>query len=212
MGSHAPNFGASHSPDKPFYGPKPVQASHFLSPTKPDVQVPKEEKPLIETPKAVGLVADKQATPNSIVRRKYEMCKNWREKGSCRYGDKCLFAHGEHELSRRQSAESSTENKQESPQKKDQAEINSVKLAHPEVTAISLDENSKAEADKENKNEEQLVSEDSARKVIMPEEAKVLESMENMEAIEVSGRKQCFGEELTRPNSSAAELQTNTSS
>ena len=75
-----------------------------------------------------------------------------------------------------------------------------------------MDETSKAEADKENKNEEQLVSEDSARKVIMPEEAKVLESMENMEAIEVSGRKQCFGEELTRPNSSAAELQTNTSS
>ncbi len=35
------------------------------------------------------------------------MCKNWREKGSCRYGDKCLFAHGEHELSRRQSTENS---------------------------------------------------------------------------------------------------------
>jgi hypothetical protein len=43
------------------------------------------------------------------------MCKNWREKGTCRYGDKCLFAHGEHELSRRQSAENSTE----SPAKKE---------------------------------------------------------------------------------------------
>ena len=118
------------------------------------------------------------------------MCKNWREKRTCRYGDKCLFAHGEHELSRRQSAESSTENKQDSPQKKDQTDITSVKIVHPEVTAISLDENSKAEADKENKKEEQIVSEDSARgKVIMPEEAKVLESMENMETSEISARK-----------------------
>ncbi len=45
------------------------------------------------------------------------MCKNWREKGSCRYGDKCLFAHGEHELSRKQSTENSTDNKDESPKK-----------------------------------------------------------------------------------------------
>ena len=51
-------------------------------------------------------------------------------------------------------------------------------------------ENSKAEADKENKNEEQIVSEDSARgKVMLPEEAKVLESMENMETSEISARK-----------------------
>ncbi len=82
-----------------------------------------EDKHAMATPKPVELIAEKQATPNSIIRRKYEMCKNWREKGTCRYGDKCLFAHGEHELSRRQSAESSTENKQESPQKKDQTEI-----------------------------------------------------------------------------------------
>ncbi len=39
------------------------------------------------------------------------MCKNWREKGACRYGDKCLFAHGEHELSRRQSIETNDANK-----------------------------------------------------------------------------------------------------
>jgi hypothetical protein len=26
------------------------------------------------------------------------MCKNWREKGQCRYGDRCLFAHGYDEL------------------------------------------------------------------------------------------------------------------
>lgn len=29
------------------------------------------------------------------------MCKNFREKGTCKYGDKCLFAHGDHELTRR---------------------------------------------------------------------------------------------------------------
>ena len=39
-----------------------------------------------------------------MVRRlKYEMCKNWREKGSCKYGDKCLFAHGQGELTKRSS-------------------------------------------------------------------------------------------------------------
>lgn len=35
-------------------------------------------------------------------RKKYEMCKNFREKGNCKYGDKCLFAHGDHEISRRE--------------------------------------------------------------------------------------------------------------
>ena len=32
------------------------------------------------------------------------MCKNWRERGSCKYGDKCLFAHGEKELTKRSTA------------------------------------------------------------------------------------------------------------
>ena len=43
------------------------------------------------------------------------MCKNWREKGSCRYGDKCLFAHGDHELSRRQSTENSETKEAKNP-------------------------------------------------------------------------------------------------
>ena len=34
------------------------------------------------------------------------MCKNWRERGDCKYGDKCLFAHGEDELTKRGSAKS----------------------------------------------------------------------------------------------------------
>jgi len=29
------------------------------------------------------------------------MCKNWKDKGSCKYGDKCLFAHGTAELTKR---------------------------------------------------------------------------------------------------------------
>jgi hypothetical protein len=32
------------------------------------------------------------------MRKKYEICKNFVETGECKYGEKCLFAHGEHEL------------------------------------------------------------------------------------------------------------------
>jgi hypothetical protein len=43
-----------------------------------------------------------EAAKAPVVRRlKYEMCKNFREKGDCKYGDRCLFAHGDHELTRR---------------------------------------------------------------------------------------------------------------
>lgn len=38
------------------------------------------------------------SSAKSIVRLKYEMCKNFKETGSCKYGDRCLFAHGDHEL------------------------------------------------------------------------------------------------------------------
>lgn len=27
-----------------------------------------------------------------------ELCRSWKESGSCRYGSKCQFAHGEKEL------------------------------------------------------------------------------------------------------------------
>ena len=43
-----------------------------------------------------------------IVRLKYEMCKNFKETGSCKYGDRCLFAHGDHELINRAAPSSST--------------------------------------------------------------------------------------------------------
>jgi hypothetical protein len=32
---------------------------------------------------------------------KFELCKNFMEKGDCKYGPRCLFAHGEHEMFRR---------------------------------------------------------------------------------------------------------------
>jgi hypothetical protein len=37
------------------------------------------------------------------------MCKNFREKGVCKYGDRCLFAHGDHELVKRGPAGSKPE-------------------------------------------------------------------------------------------------------
>ena len=51
------------------------------------------------------------APKSGVVRLKYEMCKNFREKGTCKYGDRCLFAHGDHELTKRgtQAAASSKE-------------------------------------------------------------------------------------------------------
>lgn len=45
------------------------------------------------------------------------MCKNFREKGVCKYGDRCLFAHGDHELTRRQSDEDKTEKSKSSSDK-----------------------------------------------------------------------------------------------
>jgi len=42
------------------------------------------------------------SSPPAVVRLKFEMCKNWKEKGVCKYGEKCLFAHGEKELTKRQ--------------------------------------------------------------------------------------------------------------
>ena len=32
------------------------------------------------------------------------MCKNYREKGFCKFGDKCTFAHGKDELRRKDGA------------------------------------------------------------------------------------------------------------
>ncbi|EFC42925.1 predicted protein [Naegleria gruberi] len=41
---------------------------------------------------------DNQASYNGKDRYKTELCRSWEETGYCRYGDKCQFAHGRHEL------------------------------------------------------------------------------------------------------------------
>ena len=56
--------------------------------------------------------AAQQTQPTTgVVRKKYESCKNFREKGFCKYGDRCLFAHGDHELTKRGSEEETQETK-----------------------------------------------------------------------------------------------------
>ena len=60
------------------------------------------------------------SSTSSVVRMKYEMCKNFREKGVCKYGDRCLFAHGEHQLIKRGQPETKTPPKTE---EKDKEEI-----------------------------------------------------------------------------------------
>lgn len=49
-----------------------------------------------------GVVPGQQGGPSANNRKtslyKTELCRSWEEKGSCRYGPKCQFAHGEEEL------------------------------------------------------------------------------------------------------------------
>lgn len=51
-----------------------------------------------KTTQVHGGEVDAKPKPVVQARKKYEMCKNFKEKRVCKYGDKCLFAHGEHEL------------------------------------------------------------------------------------------------------------------
>ena len=46
------------------------------------------------------------------------MCKNFKETGNCKYGDRCLFAHGDHELINRAPV-APPEDKKESSEKPD---------------------------------------------------------------------------------------------
>lgn len=60
---------------------------------------------IVEVTKEVEAEVKPAQSSSPIVKRlKYEMCKNWRERGVCKYGDKCLFAHGEKELTKRSTA------------------------------------------------------------------------------------------------------------
>ena len=45
-----------------------------------------------------GQLTATKANKTDAKKFKTEMCKNWIEAGSCRYGNKCQFSHGEQEL------------------------------------------------------------------------------------------------------------------
>lgn len=64
--------------------------------------------------------------PKTYVRLKYEMCKNFREKGVCKYGDRCLFAHGDHELIKRGQIPNAA-----APEKKDPEPVKTEVMADP---------------------------------------------------------------------------------
>lgn len=58
---------------------------------------------IVEAAKEVEVKPAQSSSP-TVQRLKYEMCKNWREREVCKYGDKCLFAHGDKELTKRSTA------------------------------------------------------------------------------------------------------------
>ena len=78
--------------------PFSLSASSFL----PTEFVPKQPLPAEFVPfaKIQDSEADESAAEQetSAKRFKTELCKNWIENGSCRYGKKCQFAHGQEEL------------------------------------------------------------------------------------------------------------------
>jgi len=79
---------------------------------------------------------------NLVPRKKYEMCKNFREKGVCKYGDRCLFAHGDHELTRRGSPEQDEVKKPEidlgPPKESEETTLDSTKLLESSANDESL--------------------------------------------------------------------------
>ena len=76
---------------------------------------PKEQK----TETVSQASSQQTASAPKYVRLKYEMCKNFKEKGECKYGDRCLFAHGDHELIKRGQIPTSDSNKSEEEEKKE---------------------------------------------------------------------------------------------
>ena len=95
--------------------------------------------------------SDKTSSPSSqpVVRRlKYEMCKNWREKGSCKYGEKCLFAHGASELTKRSSLNGPEPVKKPEPEKPAASETKN-SSAVPEKKAAQEPGIAKAEESKQ---------------------------------------------------------------
>lgn len=63
-------------------------------------------KQAVKSPEDVQKSSPPQA--GTVIRLKYEMCKNWKEKGTCKYNDRCLFAHGDHELTKTSTKQSAS--------------------------------------------------------------------------------------------------------
>jgi len=74
----------------PYTGPYGVAA--------PTPSVPLESGLTSPTPSANGSVGGPSANNRKLGLYKTELCRSWEEKGTCRYGAKCQFAHGEDEL------------------------------------------------------------------------------------------------------------------
>lgn len=92
--TNSENKNSTYQPIKHQYKIKPVQPLQTIAEPKPTA---------FETSsKETELEVKQTSSPPTVQRLKFEMCKNFREKGVCKYGDKCLFAHGEKELTKRQ--------------------------------------------------------------------------------------------------------------
>ena len=77
-------------------------------PSKEPIVKPFNFEPIVPVAPVVPItpsISSGASNSSLIVRKKYESCKNFREKGACKYGDRCLFAHGDHELTKRGSDE-----------------------------------------------------------------------------------------------------------
>jgi hypothetical protein len=107
--NYSQTSGSTYRQAKPMYKKKEnVEGTKVVQPAvQPQVQpkqAPIQQKEVEKeaTSNAVSKVSDiPKEQPQVVTRKKYEMCKNFREKGFCKYGDKCLFAHGDAELTKR---------------------------------------------------------------------------------------------------------------
>jgi len=72
-----------------------LQGQYTGSYTMPAPTVPREE---VGSPTSSSGQTGPSANNRKLGLYKTELCRSWEEKGTCRYGGKCQFAHGEDEL------------------------------------------------------------------------------------------------------------------
>ena len=89
---------ALHRVDSPIYGYE--SAGFFVEdfvPTK-HARTYSDFKPSLDTLDSDGST---EAESTTNLKKKTEMCRNWETKGYCSWGAKCSYAHGEHELQKK---------------------------------------------------------------------------------------------------------------